>query len=171
MVCVNRASRSASAISAALRARTRALCAQFRLARLLPGRSRSRRSAAERRRRPRCRHRWSTPRDPLYKAIGYSCWRVARLLVARGAPVDKPWQAAALGLRERLEQLLDGCLDNSDAVSQAFWHACDGGQRRAAEYLLARGAELNWVPEYLDQVIVHTRVAQRRLSGSQPEQS
>ena len=33
-------------------------------------------------------------------------------------------------------------------VSQAFWHACTGGQRRAAEYLLSRGADLNWEPEY-----------------------
>jgi hypothetical protein len=86
----------------------------------------------------------------LDNAIGNSCWRVARLLIARGAPVDKPWQAAGLGLREPLEQLLDGCADDSGAVSQAFWHACAGGQRRAAEYLLARGAELNWVPDYAE---------------------
>jgi uncharacterized protein len=33
-------------------------------------------------------------------------------------------------------------------VSQAFWHACAGGQRRAAERLLARGADLNWEPDY-----------------------
>ena len=35
-----------------------------------------------------------------------------------------------------------------EAISQAFWHACAGGQRRAAEYLLGRGADLNWVPDY-----------------------
>ena len=33
-------------------------------------------------------------------------------------------------------------------VSQAFWHACAGGQRRAAEYLLGRGADLGWEPDY-----------------------
>ena len=33
-------------------------------------------------------------------------------------------------------------------VSDAFWQACHGGQRPAAEYLLARGANLNWVPEW-----------------------
>lgn len=37
----------------------------------------------------------------------------ARLLVARGAPVYKPSQAAVLGLRERLAQLLDECPDDS----------------------------------------------------------
>jgi hypothetical protein len=36
----------------------------------------------------------------------------------------------------------------ADSVSQAFWHACTAGERRAAEYLLSRGADLNWEPEY-----------------------
>jgi hypothetical protein len=84
---------------------------------------------------------------PLANAVGYGCWDVARLLVARGADVDQPWIAASLGLLDRLEHLL---VDNPspDRVSQAFWHACSGGQRRAAEYLLARGADLSWVPDY-----------------------
>jgi hypothetical protein len=84
---------------------------------------------------------------PLANAVGYACWDVARLLVARGAHVDEPWQAAALGLLDRLQQLL-GDDPPADKISQAFWHACSGGQRRAAEYLLARGADLNWVPDY-----------------------
>jgi len=87
---------------------------------------------------------------PLDNAIGYSCWHVARLLVARGAKVDKPWHAAALGLLERLEQLLTERPDAAGEVSQAFWHACAGGQRRAAEYLLARGADRNWIPDYAE---------------------
>ena len=36
----------------------------------------------------------------------------------------------------------------TEEVSQAFWHACAGGQRRAAERLLAAGADLNWEPDY-----------------------
>jgi hypothetical protein len=84
---------------------------------------------------------------PLANAVGYGCWEVARLLVARGARVDEPWQAASLGLLDRLEQLL-GDHPAPDRLSQAFWHACAGGQRRAAEYLLARGADLNWTPDY-----------------------
>ncbi len=87
---------------------------------------------------------------PLDNAVGYQCWHVARLLVARGARVTRLWQAAALGMAERVEQILeDGC-DAPAAVSQAFWHACAGGQRRAAEYLLTRGADLNWVPDYAE---------------------
>jgi hypothetical protein len=86
---------------------------------------------------------------PLDNAIGYGCWHVARLLVDRGARVEKPWQAAALGLRDRLHDLL-GDDPEPEAVSQAFWHACSGAQRRAAEYLLGRGADLNWVPDYAE---------------------
>jgi ankyrin repeat protein len=86
---------------------------------------------------------------PLDNAVGYACWDVARLLVARGARVDALWHAAALGMTARLEQLLAArSAIEPQALSQAFWHACAGGQRRAAEYLLSRGADLNWVPDY-----------------------
>jgi hypothetical protein len=87
--------------------------------------------------------------SPLANAVGYGCWDVARLLVARGARVDQPWQAAALGLLDRLQELL-GDDPPADEVSNAFWHACSGGQRRAAEYLLGRGADPNWIPEYAE---------------------
>ena len=87
---------------------------------------------------------------PLDDAIGYGCWHVARLLVARGARVDKLWHAAALGMLERIEQLVGDRAEAAGEVSQAFWHACAGSQRRAAEYLLGQGAELNWTPDYAD---------------------
>src|SRR5437868_7707687 len=45
---------------------------------------------------------------PLDDAVGYGCWRVARLLVERGARVDKLWHAAALGMTARVEAMLDG---------------------------------------------------------------
>ena len=84
---------------------------------------------------------------PLDNAVGYGCWHVARLLVARGARVDKAWHAAALGMLSRLAALV-GNDPPAEDVSQAFWHACAGGQRRAAEYLLSRGADLSWEPDY-----------------------
>ena len=84
---------------------------------------------------------------PLDNAIGYACWHVARLLVARGARVDKLWHAGALGLLDRLEELL-AANPTPEEVSQGLWHACAGGQRRAAERLLAAGANLNWEPDY-----------------------
>ncbi len=86
---------------------------------------------------------------PLANAVGYGCWDVARLLVARGATVDGLWEAAALGLLDRLEELLaDEPMATPANISQAAWHACAGGQRRAAERLLNLGADLDWVPEY-----------------------
>ena len=86
---------------------------------------------------------------PLDNAVGYACWHVARLLVVRGARVDKAWHAAALGMLDRLAVLL-GSDPPAQDVSQAFWHASAAGQRRAAEYLLSRGADLNWEPDYAD---------------------
>ena len=87
---------------------------------------------------------------PLDNAVGYACWHVGRLLVARGARVDTLWHAGALGLLERLEELLDTTSPSTADLSQAFWHACGGGQRRAAERLLAAGADLNWEPDYAE---------------------
>ena len=86
---------------------------------------------------------------PLDDAAGYGCWQVARLLVERGARVDKLWHAAALGLTSRLEEFFAGpAQPTSHEVNDAFWQACHGGQRRATEYLLTRGADLNWIPDY-----------------------
>jgi hypothetical protein len=64
--------------------------------------------------------------------------------------MDKLWHAAALGRLDRLQELLDTAEPTAEEVSQAFWHACSAGRRRAAEKLLAVGADLNWVPEYAE---------------------
>ena len=84
---------------------------------------------------------------PLDNAIGYACWNVARHLVTRGAKIDKLWHAAAPGLLTRLAELTEEKPGGAE-LSKAFWHACAAGQRRAAEYLLLRGADLDWVPDY-----------------------
>jgi uncharacterized protein len=84
---------------------------------------------------------------PLDNAVGYGCWHVARLLVARGARVDKLWHAAALGLLPRLEELIVAG-PAADELNEAFWQACHGGQRRAAELLLNRGADPVKIPDY-----------------------
>jgi uncharacterized protein len=88
---------------------------------------------------------------PLDNAVGYGCWHVARRLVERGARVDRLWHASALGLLARLEELLAADPPPSaEEIDNAFWQACHGGQRRAAELLLARGADAGWVPDYAD---------------------
>jgi ankyrin repeat protein len=86
---------------------------------------------------------------PLDNAIGYGCWHVARLLVERGAPVEGLWQAAALGMLARLDELLAATPDPAQsAIDQAFYHACQGGQLRAAQRLLAAGADTAAIPDY-----------------------
>jgi hypothetical protein len=74
---------------------------------------------------------------PLDDAVGYGCWQVARLLVDRGARVSKVWHAAALGVMDLLTAFVEGAPPlTATELNDAFWHACHGGQRRAAEYLV-----------------------------------
>jgi hypothetical protein len=85
----------------------------------------------------------------LENAIGYGCWRVARLLLNHGAKVEKLWHAAALGMTSTVGKFLDeSSASSSEEINHAFWQACHGGYRRTAEFLVARGADLNWVPDY-----------------------
>jgi hypothetical protein len=83
---------------------------------------------------------------PLDDAVGYGCWHVARLLVERGARVDRLWQAAALGMRPRIDELISAEPPTKQQLTDAFWQACHGGQRRMAEHLFVLGAELNGTP-------------------------
>lgn len=86
---------------------------------------------------------------PLDNAVGYGCWQVARLLVERGARVEKLWHAAALGMVSRMEEFFAAASPpTSSQVNEAFWQACHGGKLRAAQYLIARGADVNWIPGY-----------------------
>jgi hypothetical protein len=89
---------------------------------------------------------------PHANAVGDGCWHVARLLVAHGAHVDSLWQAAALGLHERvLDLLATDPPPSQEELDGAFWQACHGGQLRLAELLLARGANIDAIPDYSDQ--------------------
>ena len=85
---------------------------------------------------------------PLDDAVGYGCWGVARLLVDRGARVDRLWHAAALGMMSRVDELRAAAPPTQQELTDAFWQACHGGQRRMAEHLLALGAELNGTPSW-----------------------
>jgi len=95
---------------------------------------------------------------PLENAVGYGCWHVARLLVARGARVDRLWTAAALGLLPRIEEFLAPGLP-ADQLNEAFWQACHGGQRRAAELLLDLGADPSAIPGYAEQTAAQAAAA------------
>ena len=84
---------------------------------------------------------------PLDDAVGYGCWQVARLLVERGASIDLG-QAAALGIKTRVEELLATDPPSPQELAHAFWGACHGGQRRMAELLFSLGADINGVPSW-----------------------
>jgi ankyrin repeat protein len=78
-------------------------------------------------------------------AVVFAQWRAARRLLERGAKTTI-WQAAALGLIDRVKQ---HCASepppSAQEITNAFWNACRGGQREMAEYLLDRGANPNWI--------------------------
>jgi len=82
---------------------------------------------------------------PLADAAVFKQWRVAHRLVERGAQVTL-WQAATLGLMDRIQALFAAdAAPGRDAIDDAFWCACHGGRRDAAEYLFDRGADVNWL--------------------------
>jgi ankyrin repeat protein len=89
---------------------------------------------------------------PLANAVGYGCWHVARLLAARGASIGSLWEAAGLGKQAAVDEFLAADPPpTAHDIDEAFWQACHGGQRRMAEYLLARGADINITPGYSEQ--------------------
>jgi uncharacterized protein len=88
---------------------------------------------------------------PLTDARAFGQWQAARRLVERGAQTTLD-DAAALGLQDRVEEAFARDMQPStEDINRAFWCACHGGQRAAAEYLLDRGAELNWIPPWEPQ--------------------
>ena len=78
----------------------------------------------------------------LADAVAFRQWKAARRLMERGAKANL-WEAAALGLMDRVEQIAPTA--SPQEVTSAFWCACHGGQRATAEYLLGRGADANWI--------------------------
>jgi uncharacterized protein len=78
-------------------------------------------------------------------AVIFAQWNAAGRLLARGARTTLS-EAAALGLIDRVaNQCSTQPPPSPDDITGAFWHACRGGRRNTAEYLLDRGANLNWI--------------------------
>jgi uncharacterized protein len=76
-------------------------------------------------------------------AVVFAQWRAARRLLERGAATTI-WQAAALGLLDRVRRLCDAKpAPVRDAITNALWHACRGGQQAVAEHLVECGADLD----------------------------
>jgi ankyrin repeat protein len=82
---------------------------------------------------------------PLTDAVAFAQWKAAHRLVEREAHVPLR-EAAALGLMDRVDHYCTGAPPpTAGDITQALWYASHGGQRSAAEYMLDRGADLNWV--------------------------
>jgi hypothetical protein len=82
---------------------------------------------------------------PMADAIVFAQWHAARRLLERGATTTL-WQAAALGLVDRVRALCTATPPPSARdLDNALWHACRGGQRLAATYLVGLGANPGWV--------------------------
>ena len=81
---------------------------------------------------------------PLADACGFGNWAAAKRLVERGARTRLS-DAAALGLLDRLQAVFAEQSPDLEVITMAFWNACHGGQRSTAEYLLERGADINWI--------------------------
>ncbi len=81
---------------------------------------------------------------PMSDAVIFAQWGAARSLLEHGA-VTTIWQAAALGLLDRVRDLWSRDRGIQDEPTNAFWHACRGGQGATASFLLDHGAVLNWV--------------------------
>ncbi len=78
-------------------------------------------------------------------AVVFAQWKAARRLLERGAR-STIWQAAALGLVDRVQECLsDELAPSRRDITNALWHACRGGQPETAAVLLARGGDPQWV--------------------------
>lgn len=84
---------------------------------------------------------------PLTDARAFGQWNAARRLVERGARVDIR-DEAALGLADRLERRYAAGPPPRFDTDSALWYACQGGQQAAVDLLLARGADLDWIPPW-----------------------
>ncbi|MPY93999.1 MAG: ankyrin repeat domain-containing protein [Acidimicrobiia bacterium] len=81
---------------------------------------------------------------PISDATAFGQWNAARRLLERGATTTF-WEAATLGLMDRVEMFFADTPPSADEITAAFWGACHGSQLPMARYLLDRGADLNWV--------------------------
>ena len=81
---------------------------------------------------------------PIADAVAFGQWNAARRLLERGARTNL-WQAAALGLLDRVQDALAQTPPAQEDLDNALWCAAHGGQRETAELLLNHGADPAWV--------------------------
>jgi uncharacterized protein len=81
---------------------------------------------------------------PIADAVAFGQWKAARRLLERGAAINL-WQAAALGLVDRVRDQLTRATPTQEDLDNALWCAAHGGQRSTAELLLEHGGDPTWI--------------------------
>jgi hypothetical protein len=81
---------------------------------------------------------------PIADAVAFGQWNAARRLLERGARTNL-WQAAALGLIDRVRDALARSEPTQEDLDNALWCAAHGGRRDTAELLLGHGADATWI--------------------------
>jgi ankyrin repeat protein len=81
---------------------------------------------------------------PLADAVAFGQWKAARRLLERGARTNL-WQAAALGLLDRVRDELAHTPPAQGDLDNGLWCAAHGRRRETAELLLDHGADPAWV--------------------------
>lgn len=78
-------------------------------------------------------------------AVIFAQWNAARRLFERGAKTTFT-ESAGLGLMDRLAAFYaEGPEPGGELVTAALWHACRGGQLETVQFLVGKGANINWV--------------------------
>jgi len=78
-------------------------------------------------------------------AVIFAQWNAARRLLDRGAKTTLA-ESAGLGLLDRLAACFEQePMPDENRITAALWHACRGGQLQTAQYLIGKGANINWV--------------------------
>jgi hypothetical protein len=82
---------------------------------------------------------------PMSDAVVFTQRRAARRLLERGA-LTTIWQAAALGRVDAVRHhVAIQPPPAQEQITNAFWHACRGGQLAVATYLFQQGADMHWI--------------------------
>jgi hypothetical protein len=82
---------------------------------------------------------------PIADAAVFGGHQAGRRLVERGARTNL-YQAAALGLTDRVQAALEGePRPDAEQITTAFWAACGSDHQDIAARLLAAGADINWL--------------------------
>ena len=85
---------------------------------------------------------------PLTDARAYGQWKAAYRLVELGARTNLT-DVATLGLMDRLDGFFTKeSKPEANEIDRAFWGSCHGGQKIAAAFLHAHGANINWLPDW-----------------------